>query len=184
MNVEQVSTLPENDDKKTENSYGKFKSAEDLLKAYNALESEFTKRSQKLKELENRHREVSIEEQAQELVKKYPIAETYAEEIAQEASSSTVQGNGRLKEALIEVLAKKVKTTQEMAQDKEVIDRVLSEEANRETIINGYLERIRNQKAPVTLPQGGAIPTAKTYKPSSVQEAGEIAKKILEQIRE
>ncbi|MDR3263477.1 MAG: hypothetical protein LBT30_04125 [Clostridiales bacterium] len=33
-------------------SVGKFKSAETLLKAYNSLEAEFTKRSQRLKELE------------------------------------------------------------------------------------------------------------------------------------
>lgn len=33
-------------------SYGKFKDAEALLTAYNALESEFTKRCQKIKELE------------------------------------------------------------------------------------------------------------------------------------
>ena len=34
-------------------SYGKFKDAESLLTAYNALESEFTKRCQKIKELES-----------------------------------------------------------------------------------------------------------------------------------
>ena len=34
-------------------SYGKFKDADALLKAYNSLEAEFTKRSQRLKELES-----------------------------------------------------------------------------------------------------------------------------------
>ena len=47
MEQEQISSIPADGDKNTETSYGKFKSAEELLKAYNALESEFTKRSQK-----------------------------------------------------------------------------------------------------------------------------------------
>ncbi len=38
---------------KTEVSLGKFKDVQSLLSAYNSLESEFTKRCQKLKELES-----------------------------------------------------------------------------------------------------------------------------------
>ena len=41
-------------DKKTEVSFGKFKDAESLFRAYNALEAEFTRRSQRLRELEGR----------------------------------------------------------------------------------------------------------------------------------
>ena len=41
-------------DKKTEVSSGKFKDAESLFRAYNALEAEFTRRSQRLRELEGR----------------------------------------------------------------------------------------------------------------------------------
>ena len=109
MEQEQTSNLSDNIDKKVENSYGKFKSAEELLKAYNALESEFTKRSQKLKEYEKNVLTVrSVEEQAEELVKKYPIASDYAEELAQEVAVSKVSNNNKLKEALLEVLVKKV----------------------------------------------------------------------------
>ena len=43
-----------NGEKKTEVSLGKFKDASALLSAYNSLESEFTKRCQKIKELEAR----------------------------------------------------------------------------------------------------------------------------------
>ena len=35
-------------------SFGKFKSADALLNAYNSLEAEFTRRSQRLRELEGR----------------------------------------------------------------------------------------------------------------------------------
>lgn len=39
---------------KEEEKYGKFKSLDALLQAYNSLEAEFTRRSQKLKELESK----------------------------------------------------------------------------------------------------------------------------------
>ena len=43
-------------------SYGKFNSAEALLKAYNGLEAEFTKRSQELKRLERELEELKAEQ--------------------------------------------------------------------------------------------------------------------------
>ncbi len=43
----------EKGEKQTEVSLGKFKDAKSLLEAYNSLQSEFTKRCQRIKELEN-----------------------------------------------------------------------------------------------------------------------------------
>ena len=86
MEQEQISVIPTTCDKDTETSYGKFKSAEELLKAYNALESEFTKRSQKLKELEKAIDGKSFADKARDFARKYPIAESYAEEVAREVA--------------------------------------------------------------------------------------------------
>lgn len=52
-------TIPEASD-----SLGKFKNVEDLLKAYNCLEAEFTKRSQRLRELERELSNVKNEQTA------------------------------------------------------------------------------------------------------------------------
>ena len=84
---------------------------------------------------------------------------------------------------MIGVLAEKVLTPEEMASDQRVVDRVLSEEKNREAVINDYLEKIRRMDAPTTLPRGGALPTLPTRKASSVREAGEIAKAIFEKLK-
>ncbi len=46
-------------------SYGKFKSAEALLSAYNSLQAEFTKRCQRIKELEsavNKEKSLTVDE--------------------------------------------------------------------------------------------------------------------------
>lgn len=47
----QTPKTEENDAEKSSGTYGKFKDADALLKAYNSLQAEFTRRSQRLKEL-------------------------------------------------------------------------------------------------------------------------------------
>ena len=168
-------------DKKPETSYGKFNSAEELLKAYSALESEFTKRSQRLKELEAGRVAVEKTNEVKSFMEKYPIAERYREELDEEIAKSA-SAEGSYEGALLNVLSRKVKTADEMAMDEKVIKKVLSDEENKDYIINGYLDRIRQNSSYKSLPQGGAIPVAPAYRPRSIKEAGEIAKKILERI--
>ena len=186
MDQEQISSFPAEEnvtdgDKKTENSYGKFNSAEELLKAYTALESEFTKRSQRLKELETAAKTAQKKEAVKTLFEKYPVAEQFEKEVNEELAKSAGAENG-YQEALLTVLTRKVKSEDEMARDERVIRKVLSDEENREYVINGYLERIRQNSGVKSLPKGGAIPVAPVYRPRSVKEAGEIAKKILERM--
>ena len=50
----ETSEVVENGETERKVSYGKFKDLEGLLSAYNCLEAEFTKRSQRLKELESK----------------------------------------------------------------------------------------------------------------------------------
>ena len=87
-----------------------------------------------------------------------------------------------LEEALIKVLSSKIKTPDQMAKDKTVIDKVLSDENNRDYIIQGYLDQINGQNAPVVMPDGGEMPMVKPYKPSSIKEAGELAKMIIKKL--
>ena len=182
MEQEKISQDPAaTGDKKTETSYGKFNSAEELLKAYSALESEFTKRSQKLKELEAGRAAEEKENEVGNFMKKYPIAERYKEELNEEIAKSA-GAEGSFEGALLNVLSRKVKTADEMARDEKVIKKVLSDEDNKEYVINGYLDRIRQNNSYKSLPKGGAIPVAPSYRPRSIKEAGEIAKKILERI--
>lgn len=182
MEQEQISRDPVRaDDKKEETSYGKFNSAEELLKAYSALESEFTKRSQKLKELENLRSTDAQKTGVKTLMEKYPVAERFAEELNEEIAKTAGAEKG-YEGALLNVLSRKIKTADEMARDEKVISRVLSDEENKEYIINGYIERIRENSSFKSLPKGGAIPVAPVYRPRSIREAGEIAKKILERI--
>jgi len=164
-------------DNGTETSYGKFKSAEELLRAYNSLETEFTKRSQKLSEYERR--ETGFDSKVTEFVKNYPIAEKYADEIAAEIKDVGEIGERELERALLTVLSGKVKTAEQMAADDEVVRLVLKSENNRKAVINDYLDGVRRNGAPVTLPKGGATPVTPPSNPRTIKEAGSVAIKIL-----
>lgn len=181
MEEDKTYELPAEGGKEQETSYGKFKTAEELLKAYNSLQSEFTKRSQKLKEYEQQQKAAEQwEGKVAEFVAKYPLAERYADEMAQEiAKNENGAEENRLESALINVLMAKVKTPEQMAADGDVIDKVLNADANREKIIAEYLETVKSNPCPVTLQKGGAIPLASPIKPKNIREAGEIALKII-----
>lgn len=106
LNVEQtaeISAQPaeaekENGAKNQPVSYGKFKDADALFKAYNALHSEFTKRCQRIKELESATA-VDKEQSPTE----HPLTATEAE-VKNSADKENV-----LKEYLKEVLGAKCK---------------------------------------------------------------------------
>lgn len=82
-------------------SYGKFKSAEALLSAYNSLQAEFTKRCQRIKELENnvnkddsltKERESTESAQGITLKDKEEILKDYLIEIERGKSKAIVMG--------------------------------------------------------------------------------------------
>ncbi len=183
MEKEQTEIIPTTGDKENQDSYGKFKTAEELLKAYNSLESEFTKRSQKLKELENSKKASDWEDKVTELVKKYPVAEALGGEIAKEISEDyeLIKSEDCLEKALLKVLSKNYKAPEDLAKEKTVVDKVLQSEENKEKIIDEYLTKIKSKQPPVTLPKGGAIPLTPPQRIASIKEAGELARKIIEE---
>ncbi len=159
--------------------YGKFKSAEELLKAYNALEGEFTRRSQKLAELEKGSTD-TWEGKVDSFVKEYPIADTFADEVAEEITKNGKKiDKNNLERALLTVLSKKVKTADEMARDERVITKVLSDDRNKTAVIDDYLEGVRKNSPPTTLPRGGATPITAPMSMHTIKDAGNVALKIL-----
>ena len=171
---EQTVKSAENIDNGPKESYGKFQSAEELLKAYNALQSEFTKRSQALSRYEKEKKESESVTKAKDFFKKYPVAETYAEELAQTIEEEKLPPE----EALVKVLAKKIRPIEEIADDDKVIDEVLRDQKNRDKVIAEYLSAYRVPG--VSFPKGGAIPVTPPLPIRSVEDAGRVALGILE----
>jgi len=184
-NVEQAGA-----EKGASSPLGKFANEEELAKAYRALEAEFTRRSQRLRELEKAAEEgaklegqtegkvVGWEEKVSNLFAKYPVARTFSAEIEEyiKQNNDIIAQDDCLEYALINVLSKTLANKAEH-KDKEQ-DSNENQELLREQIIAEYISSL-NKQAPKVMPRGGEIPTAPPLKPSTIAEAGLLAKKIL-----
>lgn len=168
--------------KNQEQNFGKFKNPTELFKAYCELEKEFTRRSQKLKQLESEMANADVfasEEQWKEAVDKFfestPSAKGFAKEIACKIMDEPELKKDKncLSLALTKVLVEKFKTPQELMHDGQFLDEyVLSSKAVKDKIIDAYLKEVRNGQPPVMLVENGMQCVAPTIKPKSIQEAG------------
>lgn len=190
MEKEQIEVIPTNSDKENQNSYGKFKNADELLKAYNALEGEFTKRSQKLKELEKNivaTTELQIEENWETRVKKfmneYPVAGSLAKDLAHTVATDEKYVNEKngLEKALVDLLSSKIKPKEAVIKDEEIVTMVLNDENNRKKVIDDYLNTLNAANLPKTLPKTGGVIPCGDCKPQSFADASKLAQKYLEQ---
>jgi hypothetical protein len=185
--MEQTNTQPavntENGDKQEKASYGKFNKLEDLVSAYNSLEAEFTRRSQRLKEMENVAKtENRWQQKVENFIEKYPVAAEYTDEIGEEiAKSDSVKEEDCLEKALLSVLCAKVKPVEEQAKDERVISEVLKSDELKEKIIAEYRQKL-NVDLPKTFPKGGEIPVKTPVRPSSIGDAGKLALQMLKEI--
>ena len=136
------------------NPYGKFKDAESLLKAYESLESEFTRRSQRLKAieggLEDRFRKEKTVEKAEGKIdddegflRRYPNSSQFSKDIESELK------NGLLKreEAYIKILERNLFEVKnkpyEQGEEKLPVDKEFSA-----IVIQDYLKKIMQEGNP------------------------------------
>lgn len=168
---------------------GKFKDAESLLKAYNSLQTEFTKKSQRLSQLENSNTEFSREEKINkaiaELEQNHNIAQRFSKEI-KDAIKQTDSDNylNIATEELIKNLEKNYKSANEYAVDEMFLkEYIYNNSTIRENIIRDYLANLTNT-SPVKVVSNisSSIPISPPNVPTSIQEAGKLAKNIIKQI--
>lgn len=191
---EQSSSVPEagvtaSSDKAEGDSYGKFKTKEGLLEAYNALESEFTRRCQRIKELEtqlgNRTVEDKWSKKVGELTEKYPVAKDLTAEIGEYIAGKRelIDDENCLEKALLAVLAGRYtdpeKGTRAGAEAAEAryprTDANASARQKAEALLRA--EAVA-PPVPEVLPQGGELPAAPRVRPKDLREAGELARKL------
>ena len=88
--IEQLEAEPEEQINQSENSnssiYGKFKDAQTLLEAYNSLQAEFTRKSQKLSEIQKELSDNALfskSDSLEEILKDSTDSEKYKKEVAE-----------------------------------------------------------------------------------------------------
>ncbi|MDD3947742.1 MAG: hypothetical protein PHI19_07890 [Clostridia bacterium] len=195
-NKEQIPVCPSAEpqavaqDKAEGNSYGKFKTKEGLLEAYNSLEAEFTRRSQRIKELESlfntREAEEKWNKKVGELTEKYPVAKQFTAEIGEVIAEKKelLEDENCLEKALLAVLSTRYQAPAPIKTDTE------KDKPKPHTVISTVREKaeaeLKNNSQTVSVPKvfppGGELPAAPRVHASTVREAGDLARKLLKTV--
>lgn len=168
-------------------NFGKFKDADSLLKAYNNLEAEFTKKSQKLatletevnKNRENQSKQAEIERKVEEFVTKFEIAKPFSSAIKESLANDS---NATLETEAMRQIANNYKSAKDYANDSEFLNNyIYSNNEIKEVIIKDYLKNI-TQNSPIKVQSGASkLSLTPPIAPSSLKEAGKLAKSIIKQ---
>lgn len=170
----------------------KFKTVDSLLKAYESLEKEFTKKCQLVKELENSKAGDNTEKVPQyalqdwqskvsEFFMQNPKAKQYVDEISNILSSDKdiAIANNSLEQAYLQVLKNNFKSKEELIADQEFVNQyILTNEKIKQTIIQEYLNQVQNRKTAPLFSGGGNSAVTSKQKPVSINQAGELAKAL------
>lgn len=163
---------------------GKFRTPEELLRAYGELEKEFTRRSQRLAEAERQlaEKDAPFNPSAEEwksAVDKFfadiPAAKPFAKEMAKEIISHPELKADRncLNNALVRVLAASFRTPEQLVSDGQFLrDYVLTSTAVKAAVVDGYLKGLRAGQPPVVMRDGGQFGMTPRKAPKSIEEAG------------
>ncbi len=165
---------------------GKFKNVEALLDAYNNLEKEFTKKSQRLAELEKdkveeeKESDLKLDEKLQTFLFSNGEANSYSDEL-----KKRVQENESLKKmddpfsfVWAEMIFEKLKGTNK--DGGEVTDYVFNNENIKNAVLEKYVNQLAENKAPIKISSSGkrvATPVA-TQSPKSLNEAKDYLKNL------
>lgn len=166
------------DDDNKDTALGKFKNPEELLRAYGELEREFTRRSQRLKELENGKKKMSDEDfkvAVDKFFERTPSAKVFAKDIAHKLiEQPDLKGEENcLDIALNQVLIDKFKTPEQLLADGQFLEEfVLSSQAVKDAVISKYLKDVREGLPPKTLSSCGTNGIAPFRSPKTIEEAG------------
>ena len=182
---EQINLTQEIQDKTPLDPSSKFKSVEDLEKAYNALEKEFTRRCQRLSKLEKELSDTIVKDETPQewkgKVDKFfnenpqakPLARAIAEEIVKDGALR--KRKDCLETALSRAIVNTYKSPKDLATDEDFLrTHIISSDFVKKAVIEGYLKDLREGKPPVLMSKSGQTTVAPRNKPKTIEEAGKM----------
>lgn len=186
--LEQLEGEPEINSENVDSSiYGKFKDAKSLLEAYNSLQSEFTRKSQKLADLQKQLDEnltISKSDSIEEILNDSTDMEKYKKEITEILENDTELSNLPNKNRVAFKIIKEAESkTANLLNNPDYMDKYI--ESNQELknkIITSYLSSQQNSPSTPKVISGNASniyfsPSIST--PKTLRDAGEILTKML-----
>ena len=165
---------------------GKFKNVEALLDAYNNLEKEFTKKSQRLAEFEKdkMEEEKELDSQVDNKLKTFLSsngeANSYSEELKKRVleNESLKKMDDPLSYVWAEMIFEKLKGSSET--DGEVANYVLGNEKLKNIVLEKYVNQLTENNSPIKISSAGkrvATSTA-TQKPQNLKDAKDYLKNL------
>lgn len=165
---------------------GKFKNVEALLDAYNNLEKEFTKKSQRLAEFEKdkMEEEKELDSQVDNKLKTFLSsngeANSYSEELKKRVleNESLKKMDDPFSYVWAEMIFEKLKGSSET--DGEVANYVLGNEKLKNIVLEKYVNQLTENKSPIKISSAGkrvATSTA-TQKPQNLKDAKDYLKNL------
>lgn len=154
---------------------GKFKNSEKLLDAYNELQSEFTRKCQKLSEAEKKLQEVKSGDDSRastvdtstefawnknikEFLQSHKFANTFAEEITKELIMDEALRNAEdgLEKAYLRVLDNNFVSKDELASDQNFLENhIYNNEEIKQKIIKEYVSSLQKAQSPLVISNSG-----------------------------
>lgn len=167
--------------------FGRFKDAKTLLEAYNNLQAEFTRKSQKLAEFQKEYEENAIFKSYNSLddfMSEQTDSDKYKKEITEILVNDNEINNLPNK---YQIALKVVKNTEsklaENLTNQEFLDKyILNNENIKSQIINNYLSTLNNISTAPKVISGNSTNiyfSPNNNKPTTLKEAGEIFSKML-----
>lgn len=177
--------------------YGKFKDAKSLLNAYNALQSEFTRRCQKVKELERENLLIKREQsdgksfldehewEKKAFLEIFPGAEKEYSSLVETAFNSD-GSKGWLGRAYVKKLTDNYEDKIKYLSSIDYVkDAVNNNQELKNSIIKEYLTSVESSKPTIKLISGNGMATVSPpSKPKSLADAGDLARQIFEKSKE
>lgn len=154
---------------------GKFKNSEKLLDAYNELQSEFTRKCQKLSEAEKKLQENMKEGESgtpnsdvsnefawnkniKEFLQSHKYANSFAEEITNELINDKElrDAENGLEKAYLKVLDKNYVQPKYLVKDQSFLENhIYNNEEIKDKIIKEYIASLQKAQSPITVSNGG-----------------------------
>lgn len=161
----------------------KFKSVEELERAYESLEKEFTRRSQRLAKLEKEMKQDKVETDAEWKAKvdKFFSENPSAKPFAKQMSDQIIRDNTLrmrsdcLETALTRVLLEAYRAPKDLATDEDFLkEHILGSDFVKKAVIERYMKDLREGKPPVLISARGQNTVAPRSKPKTIEEAGKM----------
>lgn len=181
-NTAQDVEMPEKAEAERGVPVGKFNSVEELLTAYNNLEAEFTRKSQKLAEvLKDKTIEQSPEEKLDTglhaFLSKNEEAFCYAQELKDRVQNENLAGEENCFEKAWAGLLYEKLVGPNKAKEPLVQNLILKDDDLQNLVIKNYMKQLQEQKTPIVITSnsGERVTKPVTPKPETFEDAKKVA---------